>query len=183
MKKYIEYLPEFLRNIEEFNAIGSCEDVILQDIGKYFQDTENSQWIGTSGERGLERREKIMGISVLKGTSDDERRKIIMSKWNNYIPYTYYTIRSWLESICGKDNFELRIDYEGYKVIIELGLDFKNYENMIYSECRVMIPANMILILNIIYTRHSELTPFTYSGLSIYTHRGIRENEIALNLL
>ena len=31
MKKYIEYLPEYLRNIEELKAIGDAEDIVVGD--------------------------------------------------------------------------------------------------------------------------------------------------------
>ena len=60
MKKYIEYLPEFLRNIEELYAIGNIEDKIIADEEKFFEEAEKSQWIETSGEKGLSRREKML---------------------------------------------------------------------------------------------------------------------------
>lgn len=181
MKKYLEYLPEFLRDIEEFDQIGKAENLIIEDEENIFKEIENAQWTETSGEAGLLRREKILGIKSYSTDSDDERRAVISARWNSYYPYTYYSMINWLESVYGKKNFTVSIDYEAYRVSIELGLSIKYLLEEIFGEARRMIPANMKLTVSLKYTRHRDIN-VVYGDLRELTHKLVRETSFDKSL-
>ena len=176
MKKYIEYLPEFLRNIEELYAIGNIEDKIIADEEKFFEEAEKSQWIETSEEKGLSRREKMLGISGRQTQSDEQRRTLICAKWNSYYPYTYYSMINWLENLCGNENFKVNVNYGEYYINIEITTAKKYLLDDIYIEARRMIPANMKLTVTLKYTKYGEIC-CTYGELKRYTYGIIKETD------
>ena len=45
MKEYIKYLPEFLGDFNEINAIDKAENTVLNDEWERFHNIENNQWI------------------------------------------------------------------------------------------------------------------------------------------
>jgi len=181
MKKYLEYLPEYLREIEEFIAIGTSEDVVVKDEEDFLRDIENAQWIETSTEAGLLRREKILGIKSYVHDSFADRRAVIAARWNSYYPYTYYSMVNWLESVYGRDNFMVDVNYGGYTVKIELRASIKYLLEEVFNEARRMIPANMKLYVNLIYTRHRDIN-VTYGYLASMTHNEIRETTFSKGL-
>lgn len=176
MKKYLDYLPEFLKVIEEFKTIGNVENNIIKDEELIFDKIEKAQWIETSEDEGLLRRENILGIKSSPTDTYEERRAVIAARWNSYYPYTYYSLINWLESVYGKENFAVTIDYAKYHVNIELKLSIKYLLEEIFREARRMIPANMKLTVVLKYTRHKDIN-VRYGDLRKFTHNQIRETD------
>ena len=124
MKNYLSYLPAFLREYEEIKAIAAVEDDVIEALWEAFSFVEENQWIETSNEEGIRRREKMMGLpgSTL---SLDERRTRILSNWNAAIPFTDETFRQWVASMMADAPYTLVID--GSRFLVELTLH-KMYE-------------------------------------------------------
>ena len=181
MKKYIEYLPEYLRNIEELKAIGDAEDIVVGDEESFFRAIERSQWIDTSEESGLLRREKILGIKSYPTDTLEERRAVIKARWNSYYPYTYYSMLNWLGSVYGDGKYFVNVDYGKYTVSIELAASIKHLLEEVFNEARRMIPANMKLVVSLRYTRHRDID-VTHGELIGMTHSTIRETTFSKQL-
>lgn len=118
----------------------------------------------------------MLGIGGRQTQSDEQRRDLICAKWNSYYPYTYYSLINWLESLCGRENFKVFVDYGTYYINIELGQTKKYLLEDIYIEARRMIPANMKLTVTLKYTKYGEIC-CTYGELEKYTYQLIRETD------
>ena len=178
MKKYLEYLPEFIREFKEIEAIAKAEDTVIADEWRRFDEVEDSQWIQTAGDRGLSRYEKMLGITG-GGNSADVRRSAIVVKYNNNFAYTYYMFVKYLDNICGRGNYDLEIRYSQYAVDISLGLNRKLLYNTVRDYVRHIIPANMELHVKIKYNKHVTFAEKTHSQMQPYTHDSLRNTEIA----
>ena len=181
MKKYIDYLPQYLKNIEELKTIGDAEDSVVKDEEDFFRGIEKAQWIDTSEEAGLSRREKILGIKSYPTDSFAERRAVIKARWNSYYPYTYYSMINWLGSVYGDGKYFVNVEYETYTVSIELVASIKHLLEEVFNEARRMIPANMKLVVSLRYTRHRDIN-VTYGELASMTHTTIRETTFSKQL-
>ncbi len=178
MKEYIKYLPEFLRDFKEINAIDKAENAVLNDEWGRFNSIEKNQWIKTADDEGLKRFENMLGISG-GGNSLDVRRSALLVKYNNDFIYTYYMFKNYLNNICGEGNYDFEVVYDKYTVNINLGLSVKFLYNIVENYARYIIPANMAINIQLKYNKHITLRPITHQKLASYTHSSIRNTEIA----
>ena len=178
MKEYIKYLPEFLRDFSEINAINGAENTVLNDEWNRFCNIEKNQWIKTADDEGLKRYESMFGISS-GGNSLEVRRSALLVKYNNDFIYTYYMFINYLNNICGEGNYDFEVNYGEYSVNINLGLSVKFLYNIVESYSRYIIPANMAINIKLKFNKHITLKHFTHKNLASYTHDSIRNTKIA----
>lgn len=177
MKEYIKYLPEFLGDFNEINAIDKAENTVLNDEWERFHKIENNQWIKTADDDGLKRYERMLGISG-GGNSLDVRRSALLVKCNNDFIYTYYMFKNYLNNICGEGNYDFEVNYSEYSVNINLGLSVKFLYDIVENYARYIIPANMAINIQLKFNKHITLKPITHQKLASYTHGSIRNTEI-----
>ena len=100
--KLVEYMPPFLKNVVEFNKIFDAEDVEIESM-RYLIDSILREVIVKSARTyGLDRYEKIYGITN-KAETIEARRMNILFKMNNKVPYTLKWLINTLNESIGKD--------------------------------------------------------------------------------
>lgn len=176
MKKYLEYLPEFLREYREIQAIANTENMVLQDEENNLNSCMSRPWISTSDEKGIKRYETMFNIE--SNGSLDTRREAIKIYLNRNFIYTYKKFDEYLSSICGTDGYKLEVLNSKYTVNIKLALNVASLYDMVSKSARNIIPANMILNVEIMYNEHTDISKYTHKQLSSYTHDNIREKNI-----
>ena len=77
--KLINYLPEFLRDIREYQAITVAEDPEIDTIWKRVEDAFKDQAVDTSTEYGVGRLEKILNITP-NSIKEEDRKFEIMTR-------------------------------------------------------------------------------------------------------
>lgn len=142
MKKLIEYMPPFLKNIREYNKIFDAEDIELQnlDVNKTLLLTEVI--VNTAKSFGLERYEKIYGIKKTS-TNINARRAAILTKINSRVPFTYNWLYNQLCENFGEDGFEIKIDYNNYQIEIVINSICSEVADILIESFYNKLPANM----------------------------------------
>lgn len=146
--KLIEYMPNFLQNVREFNIISSLEDEELEKLKLQVDNILKEVIVNTSEGYGLQRYEKIYNINVVSADIDVRRFNII-SKINNKVPFTYKWLDNKLKQLVGENNYRINIEYDNYKVIISIVYLFGDIVNTLQKDLKELLPANLIIQINL----------------------------------
>jgi hypothetical protein len=101
-------------------------------------------FIITAEEYGLQRYERMLGITPMDGESYQARRNHILLKWNQTTPYTYRFLIGLFEMLTN-GNFEIIPNFAEYEMKIKtFTLDSGIISDLAYI-LRYIIPANIVL--------------------------------------
>lgn len=177
-RNLIEYLPENLRNVEEYNAILTlAEQPEMVELWEAEENILKDQFIADATENGISRWEKILGI-VPKATDSLDSRKIsILTRINEQIPFTLTTLKEQLEAICGKGECDVDLEADKYTLSVKVALTAASNLNDVNLFLKRVVPANLIVHLTLKYNQHSMFSTYTHQDLSTFTHEQLR-NEV-----
>lgn len=150
--KLIEYLPEFLQEIKEFKALFESENIEIENLRGRLDEIINESLVNTAKGYGLERYEKIYNIKNMQSTIDT-RRILILLRMNNRTQYTYKWLINVLNETIGNRNYKLLLDYNNYKLYIDISLDHTEAMKLLKKDLVKQIPAN----IEIEYTLFSNM--------------------------
>lgn len=138
--KLVEYMPPYLKNVLEFNKIFDTEDIEIENMRYLINKILREVIVKTANSYGLERYEKIYGITN-KAETIEARRMNILFKINNRVPYTLKWLINTLNESIGENNYKLVAkDYELY---ITINLAYTEAAEMLKSNLIKQIPANI----------------------------------------
>lgn len=156
--KLIEYMPPYLRNVLEFIKIFDAEDIEIENMRYLIDKVTKEVIVKTATSYGLDRYEKIYGITN-KAETIEARRMNILFKMNNKVPYTLKWLINTLNESVGENNYKLvAVDYELY---ITINLAFTEAAEMLKQNLIKQIPANIQLDYEL------ETTLNEYIGVTI----------------
>mgnify|MGYP001501807063 CR=1 FL=1 len=171
----IEYLPEVFREIKEIKVVTHVQDKENAEINKNAEDLYKDQFVVIATEKGIARYEKMLGLTY-KGTDTlEDRRFRVLTEYNKQLPYTKVTMKQTLESLCGKDGYRLKIDYENNILTLKIALTAKSQFETLQEYMENVTPLNFILDVALLYNQHKLLSQFTHAELANYTHLELRE--------
>lgn len=171
----IEFLPSFVSAYEEISQIMNTEQIEFDNLWTGFERTLDNGFIQSADIHGVEKFEKMLGITPLPIYSLDERKFNILSKFNEELPYTYRKMCEILGALCGKDGYKIEADYSNYKITIKVELTAKNKVGIVADTVRRIIPANLISEVILLYNQHELLHLFIHQELSEWTHDELRK--------
>lgn len=179
MKQVQEYWPDNLKELKEFKEIAATENPELEAIWQAADHLMDDQFIQTATERGIARREKILKITPFADDDIESRRFRVLANWNSKLPYTYRVLINKLDSLCGKDGYAVALNSGNYTLNIKIELTGKRMFDEVGKVARQMIPANILLTVELRYNQHSTLAGFTHDRLAAYTHEQLRNEVIS----
>ncbi len=153
--KLIEYLPEFMQDITEFKQLFGVEDKEVDKLNNAIEKIFNEIIVKTSESYGLDRYEKIYNIKD-EITDIEARRFNILTKINNKVPYTMQWLRNKLNNLIGKDNYEIILDNNNYKIQIDVLALFEDIAVMLNKDLREQLPANLVVTVNLFQTEQCQ---------------------------
>lgn len=172
-RKLIEYLPVYLRQYREIQVIMGVEQVDFDEFWQCVADVYDDQFIHSLTGYGVDRWERMLGITPPPDSTLDERKFKILAMLNFTLPYTYRRLQEILTSLVGANNFRTALYHGEYRLIVKLALESERSFNDVAEMLDNVCPAN--LILNVyMFNTHKLLRPFTHSELAVYTHEGVR---------
>lgn len=170
-----EYLPEVLKNVTEMRAIMNAETPEVQAIWDACEDCMNDQFISESTENGIARREKMLKITPYATDTLEDRRFRLQARHNENIPYTRKNLASLLESLCGKDGYELTILTQTFTVKVRVALAVKKQEESIKELLERVLPYNMVFSVELLYNTWEKVKPYTWGALAPLSWKEIKE--------
>lgn len=173
-----KYYPLIVRNIREFKRIAETENLEIEQLWGSIQDIFSDQFILSATVQGVRRFEKILDI-VPKGTEDlDTRRFRILARINEQLPYTYERLREQLSILCGEKGYTIELKNNEYTLIVRIEISAKKKFDEVWAMLKRVVPANLVLDVSLIYNQNSTVGRLTHGQLRVYTHDGVRNEEI-----
>ena len=153
----IDYLPEFLQEIKEYKEIMSAEDIETNDLKERISNLTEEVSIINATEYGIRRYERILGIKENASLNLEERRLIIKNLFLNRAPFTVKWLKNKLEAICGKENYDILIDYHNFSINVQIGYLFEEATEELRKDLINIIPANLNLLVNFWYVEELRI--------------------------
>ncbi|NLI90206.1 MAG: DUF2313 domain-containing protein [Epulopiscium sp.] len=175
MVDILEYLPDEISELREFKAIGDTENLELISLWEELEDILDDQFIETATERGIAKREKIIGITPFADDDLESRRFRVLARENDKLPYTYKALIARLNQLCGEDGYEIDRNVGDFSLSIKIELIKKKMFEEVEKVLDAMVPQNMIFTVELRYNQYSKLANYTHTDLSYYSHKEIRE--------
>lgn len=174
-RQLINYLPEWLRDFNEMKKLARAEQDQAEKLWKICESIWDNNFLDTLDLHGCDRWETMLHIKPKDSYSLAERRNNIKSRVVEQRPFTVKKLEQMLDSICGKERYELSIEPDKYKITCKIELTSKNMLNDTQELMRRVIPANMLMDIDLKYNTYAMLAEFTNKQLNTYTYKQLRE--------
>ncbi|WP_455577354.1 putative phage tail protein [Anaerosinus sp.] len=143
--KVERYYPDVLANSKEFKALSSAVDPELKlnwtALWKQFLNT----FVYSLDEDGATRWESMLRLYPTKTDTLETRRKAILAKINSMLPYTERSLQSMLDGVYGVGKIKVNIDYNKYKLWLDVAPDLLLKSPAIRQYTKVIAPANLTM--------------------------------------
>lgn len=164
--RYISYLPDTVNELQEFQKLGEMEGVILEEAAAAKDELIDNQWILTAQRSGLLRLAKIMGFLGAEILETETLREEILYRWNSRSPYTYFHLQDWLDGCLGEGNYLTELKKEQYFLHLVLELSVKEKKEFLQKHLRKIIPANLMLEVDLNTNTHGKLRVMTHGQMN-----------------
>lgn len=171
--------PPIMQEIKEFQKIAEIEETFFKRLQQEIQNIVDDQFIQTATEKGIARRERMLKISPFADDTLETRRFRVQGVWNDKLPYTYRVLLGRLDSLCGPDGYVIELNAGEYGLKIKIELTRKRMFDEVVRITRQMVPANIVITVELRYNQHLTLANFTHEQLSQYTHYQLRNEVIS----
>lgn len=173
-KKLIDYLPPVLKEIEELNTILDAQQSEVYDLSAGLENMFKDQFIKDATERGLSKREKIFGIQPKATESESDRKFRIYTRLSEQLALTLPRLKQQLGYLCNND---YSVSLKEYTLKVRLALNVKSNYDDVAALLKRVVPANIIIDLDLLYNRHMDLK-YTHEYLSQYTYKQVRDEKL-----
>lgn len=173
------YLPGVLRDAAEMRAVMDAETPAVAALWQACEDCLNDQFIAEATERGIARRERMLGIAPLATDTLDDRRFRLNARYNEHIPYTKKGLDVLLASLCGEDGYTLKILTGEFTVIVKVALAAKKQEAVVNEMLERVLPYNMVFSVELLYNKWSALSPYKWSALAAKKWKDLKEEVLS----
>lgn len=140
------YYPDVLAPAKEFKALSASEDeefnALYEEAWKWFANT----FVYDTDLAGVERWEKMLKITPSKSDTLSDRRKEILFKINNRVPYTERTLKQMYDIMYGVDLVVPKVRENLYELVLNLTGDAIWEAKRIKIYARSIVPANLVIL-------------------------------------
>ena len=172
-----KYLPQFVVDYKELNAILDIENEYLNSIeGRHWRIIDN-RFIQTCDAEGIARFESMLKIKPLANDTLNDRKFRVLSKWNRVLPYNYRYMYDQLTTLCGADGF--KVELNDLTLTVWIALTSANMKLDVEKFLDEIVPCNVVLSVLLLYNQHLLLAQYKHEELSTMTHYELRNEDIA----
>lgn len=175
MNKLLEYLPLFVAGYKEMKEISRAELPELSQMSGNINTTKNDQFITSCDIDGIERFERILGITPSEYDTLDSRISRALFRWNDRVPYSWRVFVNKMVSICGND-FQLIPDWDKYRLEIMTYLDLFGQMDELENVIDYMLPANIAVTVNNRLNYALDINIYLTGGLALCDIFELSEN-------
>ena len=176
-RNLMDHLPTVLREFEEFKQIMTVEQKQVDELWNMLYGILSEAFVDTAENTGLKRWETILNITPLDTDAIEVRRMRIQARMVEDVPYTWNNLKKMLSSLCGEDDYTLELKSEEYTLIIKVALTSKKLKDEVVKMAERVVPANLILDIDLMYNTYDILSNYTYEQLEQFTYDQLR-NEV-----
>lgn len=175
-RQLIDYLPEVMKGFDEFKELMKVEQPEVEALFTAMDNLLKEGFVQDETDQGAERWESILEITPKDTDSLEIRNLRISGRLNEDLPYTYRTLERQLEALCGEEGCYIELKKDDYILKIRVSLEVKGLKQEIEALADRIVPANLILDVELMYNTHGLLGEFSHKRLHTYTHKQLRES-------
>ena len=176
-----DYWPLVTKKILEFEKIADAENPEINNLWAAHKDVLDNQFIKTLTEEGCKRWENILNIVPMGTDTLDDRRFRILARINADLPFTFRQLENMLYALCG-DDYTCELINNDYKLVVRLALGVRRQYDEVSSLLKKVVPANLLIDLDLLWNQYLILEPFTHEDLEPYTHEELREENLTTSI-
>ncbi len=170
----IEYLPDVTKSFKEIKEITTVENIELTILDEQVKELKNNQFFLFCNENGIKRFEELLDIVPKVTDSLEDRKFRVLARYNSTIPYTFENLKKQLVTLCGEDGFSIELFNDEYLLKIRVELVAKVMYSEVEKLLSKVVPANVVVDLDLRYNQYDELKRFTHGELEQFTHWNLR---------
>ena len=137
--RYLYYLPNTVRELQEFQKLSEIEGTILAEASMEKDAVVNNQWILTAEKSGLLRLARMMGLHGAEVMETERLREEILFRWNSRSPYTLFHLQDWLDGCLGADSYTVKVQQEKYLMQLVLELWVKEKKEFLEKHLKLKV--------------------------------------------
>lgn len=164
-----------MREYAEIQEIMNAEQPEIDLVWENAENALLNQFLMEANEYGVSRWEAMLQISPKDTDTLDDRRFRILTKLNQQLPYTHRRLEQFLTTICGAEGFTIVLNPAEYSIEIRLAVGYHGALAEVEKLLKMMLPANLIQNIKLMYNPHELFEPYTHGQLSAYTHDQLRK--------
>ena len=176
-RKLIDYLPPVIKNAAEFEAIMEAIQPEFVDVETAIINAFNDTFVNDATEVGVKRWESMLKIVPKSVDTLEDRKFRILARLNEQLPYTFRSLDDRLITLCGQNGFTMELFNDIYTLKVRIELVVKGQYEAVEQLLKRIVPANLVIDLDLRYNQHEKLKNYTHGQLSAFTHSHIR-NEV-----
>lgn len=145
MNRLLEYLPEVLREIDDFKALTDAEIPEMDNLSAAIQKYIDDQFVMTASVEGIRRREKMLRIQADPSTEPLEfRRKRIINRQSTKPPFTIRWLQEQLDRLIGPGMAVVSVDVQQFILYVTTNIENANLFKEVQHTVQTVKPANLI---------------------------------------
>lgn len=173
----LRHLPLFIQKYREIRAIMNAENPEIQNTENETEVIFNNQFIKSCNIKGIAKFESLMGIIPEPDDTLESRISRVLTRWNDTVPYTFIVLCQKLDTLCGKNNYEIIRDINKYTMDITTHLELTGQAEELDYMLGYMIPVNIeMTVNNKIYLNMTDSTSKLASGITFCNIVEITDN-------
>lgn len=176
-----DYWPLVIKRILEFEKIADAENPEINNLWTAHKDVLDNQFIKTLTEEGCKRWENILNIVPMGTDTLEDRRFRILARINADLPFTFRQLENMLYALCG-DDYTCELINNDYKLVVRLALGVRRQYDEVSSLLKKVVPANLLIDLDLLWNQYLLLEPFIHEDLEPYTHEELREENLTTSI-
>ncbi len=170
-----DYQPDILKNVTEMRAIMNAETPLIQAVWDACESCMNDQFISEATENGIVRREKMLDITPYATDTLADRRFRLLSRYNENTPYTRKSLVNMLETLCGKDGYQLTILTSEFTVKVRVALTVRKQTDSVRELLERILPYNMVFSVELLYNIWQQFKSYTWAETEKFTWTELKE--------
>lgn len=146
MNRVMDELPAYYRDIKEFQELTRVQSKRLDHLDGAIQQFEDDQFILTSSEPAIYRREKEFNILPDRTTETlDFRKRRLLGRMMQKAPFTFRYMVQQLDQLVGKSRYTISIDVTNYWLEVLVTVESQSYYKEAADLLERIVPLNLIL--------------------------------------
>ncbi len=140
------YWANVIRGVDEFDQIATGENPEFKDLTECLTFCLQNGFVRDATEYGVERWEKILGISPVDGSTLEDRKINILYYLNVQLPYTFTMVKEFLATTLGEENvLQCELFNNTYTLKLRVITSSLNAYVNILKYLENVVPMNMIV--------------------------------------
>lgn len=139
------YWPAFYEGIKDFVELAKTEDVELQLAATAVDQLFSDQFVMTSSNDAIKRREKMLGIQADPSVETLEfRRRRIVNRYSTKPPFTLRYLQQRLDQLVGPGLTIVSVDVQAFVLYVTANIQNANVFREVQYTIETVKPANLV---------------------------------------